>query len=165
MAKSIVISVRCDAKSVAELARYFELKGRLPNTIGRLARLGLESLAVLCKQQYPEIHCAMAEEALEELEKRGLYKAANVRDAVQELASGLDVANLPEMPEAKPTVSDAFQARLKESGLSVDEIAERLEKRLGEEDDSGDFSIEEMIKFKPETVEEEEDSTDNQKED
>lgn len=151
--KTLVLSLRCDLRSMAELAKFFELTNQPHTQLAALARDALESLANMLRKQKPELAVATHAEALTELEKRGLYslnspthqrgKAQLLEElSFEQLQTFATEPTVPTVPGVNPELAK--------------QAAEQLEKKLSSElDDSGDFSIEELVKFRPKIVENE----------
>jgi hypothetical protein len=144
---------------MAELAKFFELTNQPHTQLAALARDALESLANMLRKQKPELAVKTHAEALTELEKRGLYslnspthqrgKAQLLEElSFEQLQTFATEPTVPAAPAA-PTVPGVNPELAKRA-------AEQLEKKLSSElDDSGEFSIEELVKFRPKIVENE----------
>jgi hypothetical protein len=159
--KTIIATTRCDIRSACELARYFELKGHRVETLGSLFRLSIEAFAELIVQHEPSLQCDSHSEGVIYLEKAGLYSVqgeSNQRGKehlIKELSLeklSLSMANSPvsctpqEGCQVDPAYLAAVEAKLKEMQVA------------GMEPDEADceYSLEKLIAFKPEVVEEEE---------
>ncbi len=143
LSKSLVASMRCDARSVVELLRFFEEKGFKANALGTLLRQSVEALAVQVRTQRPDLACETHLEAYQELIKRHLIhdKSRGHDDLLGEIS--LERMALVGEPTTQTTPQQT-------TGHTVTpEQVKRVIDQMQTDDDDGGFDLSALSAGKP----------------
>lgn len=151
--KTVVSTIRCDDRSVAELLAFWESKGVSMNSLGQLVRTSLEAFAELIVEQNPQFNVQTHAEAVKILTEKGLIDLTNKRANPKGLGALLTELSLENVP--KPS-----QLQVVKPGITPEQVAAKLREQLEfDPDDDTEFSIAELLSNTPEIVEDDNESS------
>jgi hypothetical protein len=136
LSKSLVASMRCDSRSVVELARFFEQKGYRADVLGSLLRQAVEALATQVRATFPDLACETHLEAYQELTKRGLIheKSRGHADLLEEIS-------LERLTMVSEGASTQIVSNI-DPGIDPELVEQAKQKLLQQQDDDGEFDLE-----------------------
>lgn len=147
---TLVTTLRCDARTVATVARFFASQDALPSSLGGLVRLAIEAFGDMIVNQCPEHAVSTTSDAVDYLRQARLIDLTeSTQRGRQLLLRELQLEALPvarqhdaqaSHAQASPTQSLSLNERPSVPALSAEEVARRLERALEDEEDFGSIA-------------------------